>query len=195
VFEGWFKFSRRHDVREDVWFVFEWGVKLLSLPKCELHLGSNKDPEELRDVFCSRLCANPPVDMLLSIFLVDKEPCVEGPRCVKRWLLERLIFEVAIVEEWFFVNSEFPWIFLLSPASPSDWYIGRSILCSWKYYVGCFKTFRQFSISNYLLRSLCWKFPIHINAHVSNILLQFIFYHSLKRLCNESCLPRYPTEQ
>ena len=103
------------------------------------------------------------------------------PRCVKRWLLERPKFEVAIVEEWFFVNSEFPWIFLLSPESPSDWYTGRSILCSWKYYVGCFKTFRQFSIWNYLLRSLRWKFSIHINAHVSNILLQFIFYHSFIR--------------
>ena len=70
------------------------------------------------------------------------------PRCAKSWLLERLKFEVSMVEEWFFFNSEFPCILLLSPASPSDWYLDRSILCSWKYYVGCFKTFRQFFIWN-----------------------------------------------
>ena len=64
-------------------FVFEGRVKLLSLPKCEPHLGSNKEPEELRDVFCSRLCAHPPVGRLLSICLVDKDPCVEGPIYIK----------------------------------------------------------------------------------------------------------------
>ena len=53
------------------------------MPKCDPHLGSNKEPEALRDVFCSRLFAHPPVGRLLSICLVDKDPCVEGPIYIK----------------------------------------------------------------------------------------------------------------